>query len=453
MGHPCDRLNNPVVEWGRTFVVGSSDYNVEDFEANDKTEQTLQATTADGRNVARPQLVSHITKIPKDDGSLGLEHLLMRTLKKFSAHVNKADLKDVKKFERFGQCLEGASERYWNEVLRGSKFRREEDRTDDNFKVAINELIRHVTNTKQSKNARDCIYYYLDHRKKAKAESPSEYLLRFNELIDIADQCEGQWQKPNSEQIKGYYYQAMPMAYRQEFVKNDKSLIKMSLDDVMNYFQKLHDADPLLQEEKNEKPAAKKRKADETDEEDSLHDSYDNDGDESEGPPKKKRRKRGTKSKSSNGRTASGDEPCPCGKGIPHSVNRCWLNSKGSNFRPDRYFEKYERRDATRGRDYDRGGRDHRDNYDRSRRDRPSDREDAHYHDNYYNGRSRSRSRSPERRRERSNRSSSRSRGNSSRSSRLSSSDNFYARDEDYERESRNNYYDQRQRVDRSMFG
>ncbi len=452
MSHPCDRMNNPVVEWVRTYVVGSSGYNVEPFEAEDRTEQTLKAKTADGKDVARPQFVTHQTKIPKDDGSLGLEHLLMRTLKKFSAHVKKADLKDIKRFERFGQCLEGASERYWNNVLRGKKFCKEEDRTNDSFKVAINELIRHVSNTKQSKNARDCIYYMLDHRKKAKSESPSDYLLRFNELIEIADQCEGQWQKPNDEQIKGYFYQAMPMAYRHEFVKNDRSIMKMTLDGLMDYFQGLHDTDPLLLEDKDKKPAAKKRKADESDEEDSLHD-YDNDGDESVGPPQKKRRKRGTKSKSSDGRTASDDDKCPCGNGIPHSVNRCWLNPHGSNYRPGRYSDKYERRDTTRERDYDCGGRDRRHNYDRSRRDRPRDGEDAHYQDNYYNDRSRSRSRSPERRRETSNRSSSRSRGGSSRSSRRSSDDNFYVRDEDYERESRNNYYDQRQRVDKSMFG
>jgi hypothetical protein len=391
-----------------------------------------------------------------DDGTRGLEHLLLKTFHAFVKHVTKvkekvdgsagstSPLRKKKKWDLWEECLDGETLRFWKRVL-DEKYPDVNDRTDTNFKKALVWLIRHLTATLEHHNSADCIYWQLAHRRKKASESPRDYLVRFQELLKVAKLCEAKEQRPDDKKCLGWFYCSMPASYRKQFsLMSQKKLYEYDLDELCDWMMKLAKDDKFVAEKEKkkkeqEKAATAKRKAAEED-----SDS------EAESPKSrksnKKDKKKNKKSRKDHQKDRVGpNDTCTCGQGPPHKFNRCFLNVNGTNFHPERVINQGSRGGGSR--DYSHSNRDNGkdrgdyrrdDNRGRGRDNRRS--HDAHYHEDRGRDRSRSRSRSPQRR------DSSRGRH-----------DGYFVNDrDDYRHEDRRDYRGSREderRVETSIFG
>lgn len=394
---PIDRngaTSKEVVSWTPSFKTGDDSYQPDEITLVDKFSVNLEAMDS-GRKTVKPTITSVKTDVIVDTGIYGIEHLLMQTVPKFEDHVEKCEgkLKDKKKFKQFRKCLDGQSRRYWDAAVKAKCGSDEDQQKDSKWKACMTALIRAVTKTTDSHNSKDCVLYMVQHRKKGAAEVPSENLLRRRELTELALKMEGDEPNPTENQQKKWFYNCMPQSYRDKFNDNDKLLRNMSVDDLANYFDRIHHSDTYVSDKAKQKKAAEKRKAEDND--DDGHTS---------GASRKSRKKQRAEQRRQQGGggrkndKVKPDDDCPCGNGPTHKFVMCWGNPNGKNFHPERLNgNNSQGRDYSRDRDSSRGGgrRDH-------RRDDRQRGNDAHYHDSYYNGgsrgRSRSRSRSPARR-------------------------------------------------------
>ena len=59
-----------------------------------------------------------------DDGSQGVEHLLMHTFTEVMIHASEAELDGPAKFAKFEKCLSGSMLRFWKHIVRERPHRR-----------------------------------------------------------------------------------------------------------------------------------------------------------------------------------------------------------------------------------------------------------------------------------------------------------------------------------------
>ena len=215
MAHPIDRTEE-ILDWERKWK--------DSYEPDTTALETTLSLKYDGPG-RKPYTLTVKTKVPMDDGTYGLEHLLLKTLHAFLKHLGKvkekvgggtSPLRGKKKWDLWEECLDGETLRFWKRVLE-EKYPDINDRTDANFKAALTWLIRHITGTLEHHNSGDCIYLQLTHRRKKASESPRDYLVRFQEFLKVAKLCEEKEQLPDNKKCLGWFYCSMPANYRKQF--------------------------------------------------------------------------------------------------------------------------------------------------------------------------------------------------------------------------------------------
>jgi hypothetical protein len=76
-----------------------------------------------------------INFIPIDDGTRGVEHLVMHTFKTYLHHITEADIEGEEIFIQFAKCLSGSSLAYWDHIVFVEPGF--EDRNMDTFREAF----------------------------------------------------------------------------------------------------------------------------------------------------------------------------------------------------------------------------------------------------------------------------------------------------------------------------
>jgi hypothetical protein len=79
-----------------------------------------------------------------DDGTKGIEHLLMRLMQKFRDHVEEAELLDGVIFHEFTKCLAGSTLCAWNHIINDPENGYHGDEMQPSLKPAIVSVTRFV---------------------------------------------------------------------------------------------------------------------------------------------------------------------------------------------------------------------------------------------------------------------------------------------------------------------
>jgi hypothetical protein len=96
-----------------------------------------------------------------DDGSRGVEHLLMHTFTEFMIHASEAELDGPAKFAKFEKCLSGSTLCFWKHIVREEPgYPALGNRTEDAFQDAVEILRNKVCG---EANMGETQMYYLAH--------------------------------------------------------------------------------------------------------------------------------------------------------------------------------------------------------------------------------------------------------------------------------------------------
>ena len=262
--------------------------------------------------------------IPIDDGTRGIEHLMMQTYDQFDRHAKECGLKHQELFVEFTKCLGGSTLRYWQHILKD--YADDADQVTANFAPAVAKLRDKVCG---GKNMADTQFHYLQHKiKKPKNMTPREFLNRFTEIVDCSEKLEGLAHHPGDYEKKTWFYNAFPSSYRAEFQKAGLKVDDKSMEEVMEYFQALHDYEmengQLIQQtnkrkrEDDDTPRTSSKKQRGRDQRQQRQGNY-------------YHRRQGN----SNGeRKSRWNEQCPLHTHLSHTWGECRSNPDSRNFRP-----------------------------------------------------------------------------------------------------------------------
>ena len=300
--------------------------------------------------------------VPIDDGTRGIEHLLMRTMIKYRDHVHEAELLDAEVFRDFTKCLAGSTLRYWNHIIGDY---RQSQRTNEAFVEACDRLRDKVCG---ESNMGDTQIYWLGHGiKKPRQMSPRDFHNRFEEIVDCTSMLEGNFNQPNEHEIKTWFYNAFPNSYKHTFQKAGLKVDDKTIEEITDYFQGLHTFESQFGELKEEK----KRKKNDQDDKDQSRTST------------KKQRGRDRSFQHRDDRRGNRDDrkpkwngKCPLHPEKSHTWGDCFSNPESRNFRPQ--YGSNSRRDGGGG--DKRGGSNRSNGGNRSSKGR-NERSDAHYHE------------------------------------------------------------------------
>ena len=182
---------------------------------------------------------------------------------------------------------------------------------------------------------RDTQLYWMSHKmKKPKEMSPRDFYFRFKEILAVSLKLGGYFQTPNEHETKTMLFRAFPTSYQVQFQLSAMTLEDKTQDEIVMYFQKLHDNESkkgLLSSKGN-----KRNKRDGDDDDDRPRTSN------------KKQRGRDNRNKSNDknggkGRSsgAKWNEQCPLHPNNEHTWGQCRSNPSSKNFKPfDGSFKK-----------------------------------------------------------------------------------------------------------------
>jgi hypothetical protein len=84
--------------------------------------------------------------------------------------------------------------------------------------------------------------YWLAHRiKKPHSMTPRDFQRRFTEIVDCSIHLEGNFTAPTEHDKKTWFFRAFPRSYRKAFAKASLRVEDKTMDQIMSYFQTLHD--------------------------------------------------------------------------------------------------------------------------------------------------------------------------------------------------------------------
>ena len=128
-------------------------------------------------------------KIPIDDGSKGIEHLVAQTLEQFKRHAQEANYDGPALFANLTKCLSGSTLRYWEQIVSHDPGYVAEEQTQYFFDQAKRHLLNKVCG---HNDMRDTELFYLQHKiKKPEDMEPRKFLHRFYEILTVSLKLQG----------------------------------------------------------------------------------------------------------------------------------------------------------------------------------------------------------------------------------------------------------------------
>ena len=180
-----------------------------------------------------------VNSVDIGDGTAGIEHLVAHTMEQFHNHEEEAKLQGSECFRDFPKCLEGATLRMWEQIVHHDPGYVEADRTKYNFTDAEKHLMNKVCG---HNDMRDTQLYWMSHKiKKPKEMSPRDFYFRFQEILSVSLKLGGHFHTPNEHEQKTMLFNAFPASYHERFQRSAMTIEDSSMDDIVNYFQTLHE--------------------------------------------------------------------------------------------------------------------------------------------------------------------------------------------------------------------
>jgi len=268
------------------------------------------------------KVVNHVAI---DDGTRGIEHLVAHTMEQFDRHAKESQLSGAEQFRDFAKCLDAATLRMWNQVVQYDPGYPEADQTNYGFNKGKKELSDKVCGCS---DMRDTQLYWMSHKmKKPKEMSPRDFYFRFKEILAVSLKLGGYFQTPNEHETKTMLFRAFPTSYQVQFQLSAMTLEDKTQDEIVMYFQKLHDNESkkgLLSSKSN-----KRNKRDGDDDDDRPRTS--NKKQRGRDKHNKSNDKNGGKGRSSG---AKWNEQCPLHPNNEHTWGQCRSNPSSKNFKP-----------------------------------------------------------------------------------------------------------------------
>lgn len=297
--------------------------------------------------------------VPIDDGSRGVEHLLMNTYNDFLIHAREAQLNGPDTFSKFEKCLSGSTLRFWKHIIHVEPGFEAGNRTADTFVQAV-ELLRNKVCGEANMGETQMFYLEHDIKKPAKM-APKEFMNRFKEIVDCSKLLEGNYPDVTEHQEKKWFFHAFPKSYQDKFSLSMFTIEEKTMEQIATYFQRLHAKEIKTGKLLSEGEGRKRKRDGDDDDYRRTSNKRQRDRDRRQG---QRNNDGGGRSNRSGTRLRFADQ-CPNHPNLSHSWGECFGNPDSPNYRPPRFGnDNSSRRDgSSRGRgsnERNSGGKDSR---------------------------------------------------------------------------------------------
>ena len=280
-------------------------------------------------------------KVPIDDGSKGVEYLIVVVVSEFDDAAADLDYEDEELFVNFGRVLKGNTQFLWQNVIDGLTAAQ---KTTARFARAKKELIELIV----GKNQRNVVSSWLEHKcTKPSGVGPLAHLARMQELIRLTNAFEGTVAKIDANGAKEILFASYPRKWRSEYLKSSRELEDDSMLGIAQYMNRLWNMEELSGRGRSSHNKKNRYYSRRDSSSDSDVDDIDDDGDKRSRNNKKdnkstnrnKKRSRdsddGYQSNNKRFRRPQGSDDCPI-HGGGHKWEDCYDNPYGPNYKPRR---------------------------------------------------------------------------------------------------------------------
>lgn len=311
-----------------------------------------------------------VNSVAIDDGTRGIEHLVSLTVEQFNRHAREAELDGMEQFRDFTKCLDGSTLSFWEQVMNDpDDGYDEEDQTTDAFKEAVGLLYDAVCG---HNDMRDTQLFWMSHgMKKPQEMSPRDFFFRFKRILSATLELHGNFQEPNDHEKKTMLFNAFPGPYKQKFQESAMTIEDKTSDEIVNYFQTLHENEVKSGKLFKGNSNGKRKK----DDKESNGNGPRISNKKQRGRDNRRNRNNRDNNHHGNGRTRWNDA-CPIHKHVhDHKWGECFNNPDSNNFRePSRRDTGNKQRSNNNSRNGNGSGG-------RSKNNRDDRSSDAHYYD------------------------------------------------------------------------
>ena len=188
-------------------------------------------------------------KVPTDDGSRGIEFLILVVIEEFMEAMTELIFDDAERFQQFLKVIKGNTKQLWLSIVQSIPAA---NQTNARFQTALSELYQMIVGS----NQRNVLRSWLETQcKKPRSSTPLEHLARIQEIVRLTNALDGTANEIDTNATKEIYFNSCPREWREDYVKSARDLQNDTVAEIARYMTTCYGL------EKHKKPnQPKKRK-------------------------------------------------------------------------------------------------------------------------------------------------------------------------------------------------